>query len=189
MHRLALYFLPQSPQWHAYYLTELYVPCLLKGRGKKKQAGNAPVAKKGAVAKQPVKTKGFSDDNASWLKPAQGLKAPDSDTDGFSDGDILDDEFDPEVDLDQLGKDVSDGDLSEDDVSGDEEDDETAQVRPGISLAVTERISIISVACATQPHLHLQEEAEKDKGNTRKAQVPQLMTSCSCYCNQALQPL
>lgn len=99
----------------------------------------------------------------------------------------MDDEFNPEVDLDQLGKHVSDEDLSDDDVSGDEEDDANAQVRPGISLAHPERISI---ACGTQLQLFMQEEDDssgEDNGITRKAQVPQLTRCCTCACSQALQ--
>lgn len=119
---------------------------MLKAKGKKKQPSSAVAvaSKKGPQKKQPVKPKGFSDDNASWLKPARESKPTDSGDDSLSDGDIMDDEFDPSAGLGgsgQLGEPSSDDGMSGDELGADEE------VRPAEhALAVPQRIRCEYVA-------------------------------------------
>ena len=123
---------------YSYPISELgtFIPSLcsfsvefVQGRGKIRQHGSKAASKAGTVAKQPTKNKkGFSDDNASWLKPTNAPKTAGSDMDSLSDGDIMDDEFDLE-DLDiGVASDSGSEERSEDgaggsDMSGGDQDD------------------------------------------------------------------
>lgn len=109
----------------------------MQGRGKKQRAGSRPASTKGTVAKKPENAKkGFSDDNASWLKPANAPKPADSDADSLSDGDIIDDEF------------VQDGSDMEEPGASDSPDEGSSDMdMPGHGAGAQDSDAINAVCC------------------------------------------